>query len=40
MSITINTKNDYGATMVLSNADLGDCYIEIDFDKETIEDHR
>lgn len=40
LSITINTNNDYGATMVLSNAAFGDCYVEIDFDKETIEDHR
>ena len=40
LSITINTNDDYGATMVLSNAAFGDCDIEIDFDKETIEDHR
>lgn len=40
LSITINTDDDYGATMVMSNAAFGDCYVEIDFDKENIEDHR
>ena len=41
LSITIKAINDYGATIVFSNVSVfGDCDIEIDFDKETIEDHR
>ena len=41
LSITIKAINDYGATIVFSNVSVfGDCDIEIDFNKETIEDHR
>ena len=41
LSITIKAINDYGASIVFSNVSVfGDCDIEIDFNKETIEDHR